>query len=177
MKIGQNFALNTDFSLDQSMSTSQSWECCQTQSILEILLSLNHCKSQLARWTTKWYYLSNPPGHPQPTCCILLHLIISALLEQNWTLTQEVRMLVNMVSTDPRSNTCKNLRYFREKTGLEQPNCYSSWKIKSSLPVQKVPADQMRRLGLMLMELKQKKYTEVKDNQRITAMLDSLCST
>ena len=73
--------------------------------------------------------------------------------------SKEVRMLVNMVSTDPRSNTCKNLRYLREKTGLEQPQCYSSWKVKSTLPVQKVPADQMWRLGLMskLMELKQKK--------------------
>ena len=93
--------------------------------------------------------------------------------------SKEVRMLVNMVSTDPRSNTCKNLRYLREKTGLEQPQCYSSWKVRSTLPVQKVPADQMWRLGLMskLMELKQKKYMEVKDYKRITAMLDSLCST
>ena len=51
--------------------------------------------------------------------------------------SKEVRMLVNMVSTDPRPNTCKNLRYLREKTGLEQPQCYSSWKMKSTLPVQK----------------------------------------
>ena len=57
-----------------------------------------------------------------------------------------------------------------------QPQCYSSWKVKSTLPAQKVPADQLWRLGLMnkLMEMK---YTEVKDYQRITAMLDSLCST
>jgi chorismate mutase len=36
----------------------------------------------------------------------------------------------------------------------------------------------MWRLGLMtkLMEIKQRKDMEVKDNQRITAMLDSLCS-
>ena len=88
-------------------------------------------------------------------------------------------MLVNMVSSDPRSTTCKNLRYLREKTGLEQPQCFSSWKIKSVLPVKKVPVDHMWRLGLMtnLMEIKQRKYMEVKDSQRITAMLDSLCST
>ena len=45
--------------------------------------------------------------------------------------------------------------------------------------MQKVPDEQMWRLGLMtkLMEIKQRKYMEVKDNQRITAMLDSLCST
>ena len=93
--------------------------------------------------------------------------------------SKEVRMLVNMVSTDPRSSTCKNLRNLREKTGLEQPQCYSSWKVKNTLPVQKVPANQLWRLGLMskLMELKQKKYIDVKDSQRITAMLDSLCST
>jgi hypothetical protein len=92
---------------------------------------------------------------------------------------KEVRMLVSMVSSDPRSTTCKNLRYLREKTGMEQPQCFSLWKINSTLPVQKVPADQMWRLGLMtkLMEMNQKKYMEVKDSQRITAMLDSLCST
>ena len=52
-------------------------------------------------------------------------------------------------------------------------------EVESALPVQKVPAGQMWRLGLRskLMEIKQRKYMDVKDNQRITAMLDSLCST
>ena len=84
-----------------------------------------------------------------------------------------------MVSSDLRSTTCQNLRYLREKTGLEQQQCYRSWKVKSALPVQKVPADQMWRYGLIfkLMEIKQRKYMDVKDNQKITAMHDSLCST
>ena len=40
-------------------------------------------------------------------------------------------------------------------------------------------SNQLWRLGLMnkLMEMKQRKYMEVKDYQRITTMLDSLCST
>ena len=37
---------------------------------LEIQPSLNSCKSQLARWTTKQhYYLCIPAGHPPPTWC------------------------------------------------------------------------------------------------------------
>ena len=93
--------------------------------------------------------------------------------------SKEVRMLVKMVSTDPRSTTCKNLRYLKEKTGLEQPESHCSWRVKGALPVQKVPEEQMWRLGLLanLMEMRQMKYMEVQDNQRITAMIDSLCST
>ena len=35
--------------------------------ILKFQLSLNSCKSQLARWTTKWYYYqANPPHPPHP---------------------------------------------------------------------------------------------------------------
>ena len=84
-----------------------------------------------------------------------------------------------MVSRDPRSNTCKNLRYLQEITQIEQPELYSSWRVKEALPVQSVPTNEMWRLGLLskLMVMKQMKYLEVKDNQSITAIIDSLCST
>ena len=83
------------------------------------------------------------------------------------------------MSTDPRSTTCRNLKYLSLKTGFEQPESYSSWKVREALPVQRVPMNEMWRLGLLakLMEMKRNKYMEVKDSQRITAMIDSLCST
>ena len=33
--------------------------------------------------------------------------------------SKEVRVLARMVAADPRSTTCKNLRYLREATGME----------------------------------------------------------
>ena len=65
------------------------------------------------------------------------------------------------------------------KTGFEQPESYSSWKVREAQPVQRVPMNEMWRLGLLakLMEIRRNKYMEVKDSQRITAMIDSLCST
>ena len=93
--------------------------------------------------------------------------------------SKEVRMLVNMVSKDPRSTMCKNIKFIREKTGFEQPEYYSSIRVKEALPVQRVPTHELWRLGLLvkLMEMKKKKFMEVKDSQQLTAMIDSLCST
>jgi hypothetical protein len=88
--------------------------------------------------------------------------------------SKEVRMLVKMVSSDPRSTTCKNLKYLRERTWLDQPEMLSSLRTTEVLPVKDVPQAGMWRLGLLshLMEMK-----TVQDSQHITAMLDSLCST
>ena len=93
--------------------------------------------------------------------------------------SKEVRMLVNMISSDPRSTTCQNLRYLRKVIKLEDPEQFSSWRIKEELPKQDVPQAEQWRLGLMtrLMHMKQNLYMEVQDSQKITAMLDSLCST
>ena len=93
--------------------------------------------------------------------------------------SKEVRMLARMMATDPRSTTSKNLSYLREKTGLEEPETFSSWRVKSELPVQQVPEHEEWRLGLLakLLQMRQIKYMEVQDSKRITAMTDSLCST
>ena len=84
-----------------------------------------------------------------------------------------------MVSDDPRSNTCKNLRYLRKVTNLDNAEDYSAWRIRSALPVKKVPEMETWRLGLMntLMEVKSDKYMMVQDSKRICAMLYRLCST
>ena len=93
--------------------------------------------------------------------------------------SKEIRMLVRMVSSDPRSTTRKNLTYLRERTGLDQPEGLSSWRLAEVLPVQDVPQAEIWKLGLLshVMEMKKKKFMEVQVSKRITAMLDSLCST
>ena len=93
--------------------------------------------------------------------------------------SKEVRMLARMVASDPRSTTCKNLRYLRERTGLDHPEVFSSWKIKAAMPVQNVPDHEKWRLGLLskLLEMRQTKFLKVQDSKQITAMTDSLCST
>ena len=92
--------------------------------------------------------------------------------------SKEVRVLARIVSTDPRSTTCANLRYLERLTGL-RTQCYSLDRVKVSLPVQKVPAAEEWRLGLLdsLMKMKGEKYLRVEDNKRIFGMIDSLCST
>ena len=93
--------------------------------------------------------------------------------------SKEIRMLVRMVSDDPRSNTCQNLRYLRRVTNLENPEQYSSWRIRKELPKKCVPDGEKWRLGLLskLMTMKENMFMEVQDSKTITAMVDSLCST
>ena len=76
-------------------------------------------------------------------------------------------------------DACRNLKYLSLKSGLEQPHSYGSWKVREAMPLQRVPMNEMWRLGLLakLMDMRRTKYMEVKDSQRITAMIDSLCST
>ena len=93
--------------------------------------------------------------------------------------SKEVRILARVVSNDPRSTTCKNLRYVRKMTSLGQAENYSSWRIRDALPVRKVPEKETWRLGLLanLMDMRSQKHLYVEDTKRITAMIDSLCST
>ena len=63
-------------------------------------------------------------------------------------------MLVNMVSKDPRSTTCRNLRYLRLVTKMDQAEQFSSSRIREALPVQHVPEKEKWRLGLLTSLLK-----------------------
>ena len=93
--------------------------------------------------------------------------------------SKEVRMLARMIASDPRLTTSKNLSYLKEKTGLEEPESFRSWRVKSELPVQQVPEHEKWRLGLLakLLGIRQIKYMEVHDSKCITAKTDSICST
>ena len=93
--------------------------------------------------------------------------------------SKEVRVLARMVSADPRSSTCTNLRYLQNMTGLAAPEFYSSARIKMELPTKKVPEAEKWRLGLLdnLLKLKKESFMKVEDSKAICAMIDSLCST
>ena len=93
--------------------------------------------------------------------------------------SKEVRVLARMVAADPRSTTCRNLSYLREVTGMVNVEWYSSWRVRDSLPVQKVPEKERWRLGLLssLLGMQSEKYMMVQDSKRICAMIDSLCNT
>ena len=93
--------------------------------------------------------------------------------------SKEVRILARMVSGDPRSTTCRNLRYLREISNLDTVEHYSAWRVKDALPVKKVPEKEKWRLGLLntLMGMQSVRFMMVQDSKRICAMIDSLCST
>ena len=88
-------------------------------------------------------------------------------------------MLARMVSADPRPTTYVNLKYLSEITTLDQVEWLSSWRVRYSLPSQRVPEQEMWRLGLLesLLGLRSEKYNLVQDTRTVCAMIDSLCST
>ena len=53
--------------------------------------------------------------------------------------SREVTMLAKMVSSDPRSSTCRNLKYLRKVARHEQVEKFSSWRVRELLPVRRVP--------------------------------------
>ena len=93
--------------------------------------------------------------------------------------SKEVRILTRIVSADPRSPTCSNLKYLQKMTGLSQPQFYSSIRVRMALPVREVPEAEKWRLGLLdnLLKMKHERFLRVEDSKAICAMIDSLCST
>ena len=93
--------------------------------------------------------------------------------------SREVRGLCKIVSDDPRSTTCNNMRLLREKTEMSEPQIYSLVRVKAAIPVKAVPDAEKWRLGLLtnLFKLRSETYHRVEDTKTICAMIDSLCST
>ena len=93
--------------------------------------------------------------------------------------SKEVRVLARLVSTDPRSPTCSNLKYLKKITELSQPHLFSSARIRLALPTKQVPEAERWRLGLLdnLIVMRKERYLRVEDTKAICAMIDSLCST
>ena len=92
--------------------------------------------------------------------------------------SKEVKLLANVVSRDPRSNTYQNLKHVEALSGLS-PWDFSTGRIKAELPVLKVPEGELWRLGLMtnFLRMREEKNMLNENTSRICAMMDSLCST
>ena len=93
--------------------------------------------------------------------------------------SREIRAMTRIVSDDPRSSTCRNLRLLRQVTGLSQPHLLSNYRMKASLPVKSVPVKESWRLGLLtaLLRVRVEKNSRAEDTSSICAMIESLCST
>ena len=93
--------------------------------------------------------------------------------------SREVRGMAKLVSSDPRSTTCRNLRLLSHRSGLRKPYEFSSMRIKRSLQSQVVPPKETWRIGLLnvLFEIRSKKLYQSEEFSSITAMINSLCST
>ena len=87
--------------------------------------------------------------------------------------------MARMVKDDPRSTTCRNLRFLRQKTLMQQAESYSSWRVKDALGMQKVPEHEQWRLGLLtsLLNMRQDRHNRVLDSKQLCGMIDSLSST
>ena len=53
--------------------------------------------------------------------------------------SKEIRILARIVKDDPRSTTCRNLRYLSQKTSMQQVERFSSWRVKGALGMKQVP--------------------------------------
>ena len=71
--------------------------------------------------------------------------------------SKEVRILSRIVSSNPKSTTCSNLKYLQKLTGLNQPVFYSTARVRMALPMKEVQKKEQWRLGLFvsLMKMKQ----------------------
>ena len=95
------------------------------------------------------------------------------------SLSKEIRFLVRLVSSDPRSTTCRNLRLLRERTSLRQAEYYSRSRILLLLPSKQVPDSELWRVRLLAscLKLRTEIDNRVQDTEKICAMISSLCST
>ena len=93
--------------------------------------------------------------------------------------SKEVRAVAKIVSEDPRSTSCLNLRLLTKRTGLKKPHEFASYRIKSCLTMLKIPEAEEWRTGLLasLFNLRSEKLNRIEDTQHISAMISSLCST
>ena len=93
--------------------------------------------------------------------------------------SREVRGPARIVSNDPRSSTCRNLRFLTKKTGLRKPHEFTSFRLKECLLIQNVSDIEQWRLGLLnsLFQLRSERLQDVMDMKTVSAMITSLCST
>ena len=86
----------------------------------------------------------------------------------------------NLISNDPRSVTCNNIRYLNKKVNQDILTI-ASWKVKMLLPIQTVPVSEYYRISLLnsLLDAKiMKDFTSLNiDRTQCIDMINSLCKT
>ena len=92
--------------------------------------------------------------------------------------SDNIQILVNIVSRDIRSTTGRNLNHISRKTGLD-PWLVSDAVLKESLVRDPVPEEDLWRLPLLSQYLKQRKQieTNLENTDIITDLIDSLCTS
>ena len=92
--------------------------------------------------------------------------------------SKEIRILSNLVISDHRSTTCRNISYLNEITDLNVL-CESKWRVRAALPNQSsVPVESWRSsLLIKLLEIRSNRsYNDMKISyEQTNAMIDSLC--
>ena len=90
----------------------------------------------------------------------------------------EVQHLVEVVSTDVRSSTSKNLSLIRELSGLN-PLAVSPNDVRKSVKISEIPQNDQWRPPLLEMLLNRRSEMEVSlmKTEEIQKVIDSLCST
>ena len=94
--------------------------------------------------------------------------------------SQEIRFMINLVKSDARSQTCKNLRYL---SNLIDDNCLkiSSWSLKDLFPRNVIPQNESYKKSLLTFLLEkrlQKQYQDMGMNrEQLDSMIFSLCCT
>ena len=92
--------------------------------------------------------------------------------------SKEIRILSNLIISDHRSTTCRNISYLNEITDLNVL-CESKWRVRAALPNQSsVPVETWRSsLLIKLLEIRSNRsYNDMKISyEQTNAMIDSLC--
>ena len=171
---------------EQAMRAVQVFACDAYGSMLYDLTSAS-CDSLLKSWNTcikliwqvprnTFTYLLDNVLAPDfiSLRCQVYGRYVSYFQKMFSSSSKEIRHLVRIVSRDARSVTYKNVQFLTNLTGFS-PWDYSSRKIQESVPRAEVPARDWWRPSLLKKLIAMRGKTD--DRERLSKMIDSLCST
>ena len=94
------------------------------------------------------------------------------------SISNEVKVVANIVARDIRSVTGKNLAYIEQETKLD-PWKATSVQVKDAVPNSQVPPQEQWRLPLLCQYIYQRQEMKVQcqETKEITKLIDSLCSS
>ena len=152
----------------------------QSASTVQFFKSWNSCVESVCNlpWNTFTYLIEGFLAENIPTLRnqVLLRSFYRKLLSSPCT---ELSVLLRIIENDPRSTTCRNLRFLRNATKVSQPELRSGKFIQTNLPTKSVPAEEEWRVGLLwsCLNLRSDIERKLEDSASICAMITSLCNT